>query len=159
MRKLAVGASKKQRRRLTEYRFEDKFGNALAELGVRNHHACPDWDKGIPDRYIFGGGKWMEFKSLAYDRSVMPWNAFSVDQRKNIRDCIKHGDRVWVCILLCHEDDGDNDRVMLMEWPEFEACYERVSLQRQEIISRFPIVNRRDNESLKAFIRRHFACR
>jgi hypothetical protein len=156
MRKLAVSASKKQRRRLTEYRFEEKFSEALQALGVKSHHACPDWDPGIMDRYVCGGGTWIEFKSLGYHRSVMPWNAFAQVQRDKLDEHTAQGDDVWVCVLLCHEDDGDDDRVILRKWPEFKEQYHKVSLPREWIIERLPVINRRDIEGMKKFIHLNF---
>jgi hypothetical protein len=155
MRKLAVSASKKQRRRLTESRFEQKFEVALRELNVKSHHACPDWEPGVPDRYVCGG-TWIEFKSLGYDRSVMPWNAISPQQRAHLQSFTDAGDKCWVCILLCHEDDGDDDRVVLLPWLVFKEKYERVSLKREDVVAIFPIVNRRDPESMRNLISNHF---
>ncbi len=147
MRKLQVGASKKQRRKQTEYRFEERFGEALTSLGVLNHHACPVWEPGIMDRYV-AGGRWIEFKSLAYDRSCMPWNAFSLDQKRKMQEFSDAGEKVWVCVLLCHEDDGDDDRILLRPWPEFKKLYARVSIPREEILHSFPLVNRRNADDM-----------
>jgi hypothetical protein len=155
MRKLAVSASKKQRRRLTETSFERKFEDCLRQLGFKSHHACPDWEPGVPDRYVCGG-TWIEFKSLGYDRSVMPWNAISPQQRAHLQAFTDAGDKCWVCILLCHEDDGDDDHVILMRWSEFKAQYERVSLKREDVVATFPIVNRRDSQQMISLIQTNF---
>jgi hypothetical protein len=136
MRKLAVGASKKQRRRSTEHRFEQRVANCLTEMGIWNYHACPDWSPGIPDRYL-QGGRWIEFKSLAYrDSFTWKYRIFPNEQGRKLEELWRAGDKPYVCILL-HHDDDEHPRLLLQPWPEF-----RVTSQwtREMVVQECPLI-------------------
>lgn len=122
MKPIRVSTAPRKARRVTEVNFEKDIGQIFTDWGLMFFKMEMAAYKGVPDRYV-SGGNWIEFKSILFSRAVNLHKLLTPAQHVTCGLFATGGDKVFVCIVLVHEE-GERF-VLFMPWLKFNDEFNR----------------------------------